>query len=191
MIEKVGDGSWIKLGLDPWVGSGEAYKLTWQRVQTLREHGFFHLGKITNHAISILGRQGWIQAYFLGFEGEDEQIWERYLASLRSSHVRIHDTNDELIWTKNVVDKCYTSKLGYLVLREGGQGQESPYWSKKLWKLKCQLKANIFMWLLLHNRVQTWDFFKGEANKVLSIVLYASPMKNLQTMYLSYVLTLS
>jgi hypothetical protein len=39
--------------------------------------------------------------------------------------------------------------------------QEPVWWWKGLWKIKCPLKAHIFMWFLIKNKIPTWDRLKN------------------------------
>jgi hypothetical protein len=58
---------------------------------------------------------------------DEALVWEKYIASLRSSHVRLEDVEDELIWSKNPTRGVYTPKVGYRDLCEG-KGLGKPDW---------------------------------------------------------------
>jgi hypothetical protein len=47
-------------------------------------------------------------------------------------------------------------------VREIEKGKKH-WWWKPIWKLKYPLKAKIFLWLALSNKVLTWDNFKKRA----------------------------
>ena len=51
------------------------------------------------------------------FKEEGQVVWENYISLLAQSHVRIRDSDDELIWLNPMGDN-YILKLSYKVLRE-------------------------------------------------------------------------
>jgi hypothetical protein len=53
----------------------------------------------------------------LGFIGADGIIWEEYIVTLITIHVKIKDDEDELIWSMHPIRIMYTPKLGYKVLK--------------------------------------------------------------------------
>jgi hypothetical protein len=54
----------------------------------------------------------------------------------------------------------YTPKAGYKVLSSRGDLGVQRWWWKKVWKFKCPSKSHIFIWLLLNNKVLTWDILQ-------------------------------
>jgi hypothetical protein len=42
---------------------------------------------------------------------------------------------------------------------------ESVWWWKHIWKLKCSLKARIFMWLALKNKALAWDVLQKKGKQ--------------------------
>jgi hypothetical protein len=79
--------------------------------------------------------------------------------ALQSSHIRITDREDELVW-QHAPHGHYTPKLGYIHLNLDLYQREPRWWWKGLWKVRCPLKENIFMWCVLYNKVPTWDNMK-------------------------------
>lgn len=51
----------------------------------------------------------------------------------------------------------YTPKTTYLHLIFADILKAWPWWWKSIWKLKCPMKARVFMWCLLENKIPTWD----------------------------------
>jgi len=51
----------------------------------------------------------------------------------------------------------YKVKLGYAnkILEEGPE--ERDWWWGAVWKLPCLLKTRILLWLVLANKILTWD----------------------------------
>ena len=80
--------------------------------------------------------------------------WNRYIAILKSSHVRLSAADDCLIWNLSKTGK-YSPKEGYVELMN--REVESNWWWKVIWKMKCPLKTKIFSWFLLFGKALTWD----------------------------------
>lgn len=85
----------MRIGVDPWVSSGEGFKLSDNMINTLHKAIFF-LNQAACPVLTIIWRQERKIAAMIGLvvrEGEERG----YTSILRSSHVRIKDDEDELI----------------------------------------------------------------------------------------------
>jgi hypothetical protein len=91
--------------------------------------------------------------------GEFTELWATYTRALKGAHIRISKTKDELVW-KNSPHGTYTPKLGYSQLNIDLHQREPSWWWRGLWKIKFPLKARIFMWCLVKNKIPTWDRMK-------------------------------
>ena len=108
--------------------------------------GIYFLKDIACVGVSIVMDQGWLNVDILGFVDNQEIIsWNVYLALLKSSHVRISNEADLLVWSQSKSGK-YTPKAGYLHLIQDMNEVEISWWWKLLWKLKFPLKSKIFCW---------------------------------------------
>ena len=126
--------------MDPWVGCKWRHSLPSSMIDKLHSAGFYFLKDIACPGVSILLDQGWLKVDILGFVDNQEIIfWIIYLALLKSSHVRIYNEVDLLVWSQYKTGK-YTPKAGYLHLIWGMNEMEISWWWKLLWKLKCPLK---------------------------------------------------
>ena len=67
-------------------------------------------------------------------------MWNGYLAIPKSSHARLSNEDDALVWNLSKSGK-YTPKEGYAQLMH--REVEHIWWWKVLWKLKCPLKIKI------------------------------------------------
>ena len=101
--------------------------------------------------------QQWLSADFISFTDPFEiDVWNGYLTILKSSHVRITNDDDTLVW--NLSKSCrYSPKEGYAQFMR--KDLEPIWWWKVLWKLKCPLKSKLFCWFILSGKVLTWDVF--------------------------------
>jgi hypothetical protein len=55
-------------------------------------------------------------------------LWEGYISILISSHERIKEEDDELIWSMNPIRSSYSPNLGYKVIYEGVVNEELIWW---------------------------------------------------------------
>lgn len=48
-----------------------------------------------------LWQQEWKKENLLGLDGNDKEQWDSHTATQKVSHVRLRETEDELVWLKN------------------------------------------------------------------------------------------
>jgi hypothetical protein len=130
---KIGNGKKFSLGTDPWSGRNRQHILLEQIVEQLRMLGFVTLNQITDPLQNTLWAQGWHLENILGIEGEDNRLMEEYIYSLRTSHIRLRDREDELVWI-HTPSSTYTPKEGYIQLSIEHNQRDMIWWWKKLWK---------------------------------------------------------
>lgn len=75
------------------------------------------------------------------------------------SHIKLKYQDDELIW-KFKPFRVYAPKDGYSFLMINLKPQAPDWWWKGVWKSKCPLKAQMFMWCLIRRKVPTCDRMK-------------------------------
>ena len=59
----------------------------------------FNLSQVVDHTTSSIWGQGWVTSYFLGFREGDLLRWGLYVDKLKSSHIRLIDNEESLVWT--------------------------------------------------------------------------------------------
>ena len=97
--------------------------------------------------------QQWFTAESIGFTYPQEiDVWNGYVAILKSSHVRISTDDDALVWNLSKSSR-YSPKEGYaqLMIRD----MDHIWWWKVLWKMRCPLKTKLFCWFLLSGKALT------------------------------------
>ena len=75
----------------------------------------------------------------IGFDDQENTIWNSYVTLLTTIHAKITTEDDKLIWSLSKTGK-YTPKAGYFHLILDRNEMESSWWWKWLWKLTCPLK---------------------------------------------------
>ena len=73
----------------------------------------------------------------------DVSLWNGYLDTLKTSHVRLRNEVDVLVWNQSKSGR-YTPKDGYLQMILDINDLEFSWWWKVLWKFKCPLQSKIF-----------------------------------------------
>ena len=110
---EIGNGKSIRIGLEPWAGAGEDYRLPQLVLNKLGEQ---RCHKLTNAQVQIpdyTGRTRWKEASDFQLEGEDVEYWQYYIKLLETNCLFLEDgTKDKLIWTRNDEDEEFTTKKG-------------------------------------------------------------------------------
>ena len=156
LVWKIGDGTKARIGTDPWTGCSQNHLLPFQLLQLIHQKGFFHLNQIAYPDSTNLWHQGWKRNQDLELLEQWTRLWDQYIFALQSSHIRITDKVDELIW-EHAQHGHYTPKTGYQQLCFQHFQQDQKWCQAGIWKLKCPLKEKIFMWCTLANIIPTWE----------------------------------
>ena len=150
----VGSGFVVRIRIDPWLGCKWRHVLLAPMIDKLHDAGFSVLKDIACLGIVLLQDQGWLHADLFGFVEQEIIIWNNYVALLISSHVRISNEDDQLVWSYSKTGK-YTPKAGYFYLIEDRNDLDYSWWWKWLWKLNCPLKSKLYCWFLFSGKVLT------------------------------------
>ena len=108
--------------------------------------------------------------------GEYVGVWGTFLANLRSSHDRIKEGVDELVWTF-APTWYYTPRVGYLHLSVEDDRTNSMCWLKVLWKFKFLSKAKNFMCCLLNDKALTQNNLQKKTKQGMVGVLCVNVAK--------------
>ena len=157
---KIGDGSKVRFGIDPWVGCLDGHTLCEHMVNSLQNQGYFFLSQINDFQQTNFIGHALLSADFVGFQLRDKLIWHNYLKTLFDNHIKSFEREDEILWCINSAGGKYTPNLEYIVAREEDDLLEPQWWHTTISKMNCPLKIILFMWLALSNIVPVWDILK-------------------------------
>ena len=108
----VGNGREVRVGEDPWLGSGESFKLSKGLVLKLRSLGIFTLNQA--FSLSLQRETLWKNSEDLGLEEGLREEWNDFVSLLKSCFIHLEEEEkDNLFWTKNPVNGDFMAKLGY------------------------------------------------------------------------------
>eukprot|EP00253_Pinus_taeda_P035564 PITA_35564 len=153
---KVGDGSYIRVGRDPWVGCSEVYALSPGLLRHLDSKGIVTLNQVEKVGLSNVWGQAWKNDVDLGLNVRWKNEWASFIQELHRSHVRLKEGTDKLIWALGKSGEYYPKEgYSYLMKQKGWDIPE--WWSKSIWKLTSPAKARLFLWCMLKGKIPTWD----------------------------------
>jgi len=113
----VGQGNWIRIGVDPCSGSGQAHILPIDLTDRIHEPAIHFISQVTDPGSTSIWQQGWMGPEALGLVGNQALMWNNFMMALRSRHIWIPGRDDELVWQK-APHGVYTPKMGYIVFRK-------------------------------------------------------------------------
>lgn len=109
----------VILGKDPWLRSDGAHRMHLDLVEYLRDLGFIFLSHINDKTNKTLFSQNWISTEDWGIvDATHIQAWESYIKALKLCNIRLRDTADRLVWSRNTFGAAYSPKIDYMVIRE-------------------------------------------------------------------------
>lgn len=153
----VGCGSQIKVGVDPIIGLEHDYLLPTIIPQYLDIIGLSTLDKIHHQNNGRANSQKWFTAQDLGISGYLARIWENYTNKLNSAGVHLSNSVDKLVWAGNTGNGSVTAKSAYKRIIQQKYIFPPDWWYVKIWKWHIPLKLKCFTWLILQNKLKTWD----------------------------------
>jgi hypothetical protein len=99
----------------------------------------------------------WKKAGDLGLEGELIEEWNNYVKGLVGSGFELNNEKDSLMWSWDTKGGQVTTKQAYEVQLEEAVVVEPVFWYSDLWNWHLPLKIKLFMWLLLEQKILTWE----------------------------------
>eukprot|EP00253_Pinus_taeda_P003164 PITA_03164 len=114
---QIHQGSAVSIGVDPWIGCGNAHKLSAEMIELLVNQGISHLSHIIDQENTTPLQQAWKSTRNLHIPGHWHQAWEGFTEALTQAHIRITEGEDEIVWAY-AKNGRYSPKEGYLKLME-------------------------------------------------------------------------
>eukprot|EP00253_Pinus_taeda_P018856 PITA_18856 len=109
---RINQGTIVHIGIDPWIGCGNAHRLPAQLIALLKNQGVTHIANIADPENSSFFQQAWKTAQELHIPRHWRQDWENFTEALTQVHIKIMQEEDEVIWAFAKNGK-YSPKEGY------------------------------------------------------------------------------
>jgi hypothetical protein len=83
------------------------------------------------------------------------------LQGLVGSGIQLQDSTDELHWIGGDKSGLLSVKNVYWAIATKIWQQKTTGWRRKLWIWDLALKIKLFIWLVVENKILTWDNLQG------------------------------
>jgi hypothetical protein len=160
MAWKWGSGISIRLGEDVILGLGNQSFLSTGLIASLRQRGihFLYQAKGSGRPGAVLDH--WKSNSDLGLVGVEAAEWVRLCRELVSAGITLTDCSDTLIWTGGDNSGNISAKNAYDALASKTWLRSTCWWHNSLWNWDIAPKLKLFTWLLLENKILTWEILQ-------------------------------
>ena len=110
-IWQVGNGSDIRLGVDPIVGLSNSFILPDDLRAYLEDYGINILAKARNKSPFAAGY--WFTVEELDLGGDWKYLWNKYIRGLEYNRIRLSDLYDTLLWSHSNYVGMISAAKGY------------------------------------------------------------------------------
>lgn len=153
----VGNGETIRVGLDPIVGMGSPYSLRNDLREYLEEYGILTLDQARNYSPDA--RYYRLSAEDLDLGGDWKLFWNNYISGLEYGKIRLNSQVESLLWSYKNYAGNLTAAFAYDCISQHLHDLSSDLSIvlNLLWKINIPAKIRCFIWLLIMNKVLTWE----------------------------------
>ena len=159
LVWRPGNGWNIRVGRDPILGLNGSFRLSAPLLDKLLGNRIYFLAQAALHTTDE-GFTGWVDAQFLNLNGALATEWKEYTYLLKNSGLCLNLDKDTLYWSKNLKSGHITAALAYSSSVHTNVSAHIPNWFKEVWHWKLPLKTILFSWLLMAERILTWDILQ-------------------------------
>ena len=162
LLWRIGNGASVRIGFDPWPGSGNALILPEGLVLHLNNKDIKYLSQIGDNQHSTIFSQAWITDQQWQLTEEWSIIWKEYIQALIETHIRLREEEDELIWAVSKSGQ-YVPKLGYYKLIEDKNPDSHKSWWTAISHLQAQPRTRLLMWNILADKIPSGSNLRKRA----------------------------
>lgn len=145
------------MGPDPWLGKGDVYLLSNDLTQGLSNVGLHSLRDYALQIVSTIGRDRWILTEIMGLNGVLKVKWNLFVSILIHNGIVLNQEKDSLAWLWGIAKGKPSTEMAYDAPIYSQNLGTKKWWNGVIWKSRSPLKIKQFTWLLIHNKVLTWD----------------------------------
>ena len=101
----------------------------------------------------------WLTATDLDRGGEWHYLWDDYVRGLEHGRIHLRSSSDHFLWTYRNYSGAITAAMVYerMVDHLKEIDMDTSLVFQVLWKFNIPEKIRCFIWLLIKNKVLTWD----------------------------------
>ena len=151
----VGHGHDILLGVDPVMGNHASLPFSDELRTYLEDLGISTLAQAHNTFFDA--QQYWYTADDLYLEGEWKIVWNTFIKGLNLCGIRLTSEPDSLIWDYNKLNGMITAEKMYECIVKTHLQDPGSRLFTCLWACPLPRKIGCFIWLVLNNKILTWD----------------------------------
>jgi hypothetical protein len=155
-------GTWdsILLGKDRILGLGYGSIMSEELITTLNRKGIFYLYQA--HCEPRVGMIGsnWRSSDDMELEGCLAYEWKIFCRALINTGVQLVEKPDVLIWTRGDASGHISVKNVYVATKKKKWNFVIGGWRKAMWSWVCPLKIKLFTWLIVENKILTWEILQ-------------------------------
>ena len=151
----MGDGKDILIGVDPIIGAHTSYILP-EELRTFLED--LDIGTLSQaHNILPDAQHYWYTADELGLEGLLKEVWNAYTEGLVNGGIHLSSLADSLVWDFNKKEGTISAKYAYECIVNSFSPPVGTRIDSLLWNSALPRKIGFFIWLVIRNKILTWD----------------------------------
>ena len=145
------------MGLDLIIGMGSSFSLPRDLWDYLEDFGMTSLAQARNYSPDA--RSYWLSAADLDLGGEWYLLWNSYVIGLEYGRIRLRPQPDNLLWSYKSYSRSISVATAYDCISTHHMDplSNSSFILQFLWKINIPEKIRCFIWLLIMNKVLTWD----------------------------------
>ena len=138
---------------------GNSFTLPADLRDYLADYGICTLEQERNNTSLAIGY--WFTAEELDLCDEWKYHWETYIRGLDYNRIRVKDRHDKLLWSHSNYVGPLSAAKGYDSIFLINNLEEHNPVLDSLWVLKIPSKLVRFYWLLVNERILTWDHLQS------------------------------
>ena len=156
---KIGNGSKVLVGTNPWCGAKYYLKFFLGLFQSLRSKSIFILKDVAyffSYASHFISKK----TTYLNLSSVYVEEWYLYVKALSSIGVELTRKSETLVYTRDEKRGIPTAKVVHGALIDESITITSRWWFHYLWKCNLPLKIKCFLFLFLENKLLTQDNYQ-------------------------------
>jgi hypothetical protein len=150
-------GGILELELIQWLGLILTTNCQGISFLTLKAQGIEFLAQAGTIDLENTSHTSWKKDEILGLVGEQKEEWNNFIKGLVGSGFDLNSDKDTLLWSWDTKGGQVNAKQAYEVQMMENVEVEPNYWYVELWTWQLPLKVKLFIWLMLEQRILTWE----------------------------------